>query len=112
MRKHRTDGVSLSFALIFFMVVAAWLAAQVVDIRLPLLGWLVAGALILFGVIGLFGALRSSRREQLPDPQPELTDLSPAVHHDVPREPLDDGPGRQPDDSPVTAPPAAEPRRD
>ncbi len=32
------------------------------DVHLPAAGWLIAGALILFGVIGLLGAIRSGRR--------------------------------------------------
>ncbi len=95
MRPHRTDGVSLSFGVIFLMVALWWAISQVVELRLPALGWLVAGALILFGVIGLLGAIRSGRRTE---PQPVAAeavvetpgDLPPELHADIVRELLDD----------------------
>jgi hypothetical protein len=61
MKAHRTDGISLSFALIFFAIFAWWTIAQVVDLELPAVGWFIAGGLILLGVLGLVGALRSAR---------------------------------------------------
>ncbi|HEX8631820.1 MAG TPA: hypothetical protein VF755_26980 [Catenuloplanes sp.] len=61
MKAHRTDGVSLSFGLIFLAVVGWWLAAQVVTVRLPALGWFAAVGLIVVGGIGLLGALRSGK---------------------------------------------------
>ena len=61
MKAHRTDGISLSFALVFFAIFAWWTIAQVVDLELPAVGWFVAGGLILLGVLGLVGALRSAR---------------------------------------------------
>ena len=67
MKAHRTDGVSLSFAIIFLAIVGWWLLAQVVELDLPAVGWFVAGALILLGVLGLFGALRAARQ---PPPEP------------------------------------------
>jgi hypothetical protein len=64
MRPHRTDGVSLSFGLLFLIVASWWAVSQVVSVRLPQPGWIAAGGLILFGAVGLFGAIRSNRREQ------------------------------------------------
>lgn len=61
MKAHRTDGVSLVFALIFLALAGWWLLAQIMDLALPAVGWFLAGALILIGVLGLFGALRSAR---------------------------------------------------
>lgn len=97
MRPHRTDGVSLSFGLIFLLVAAWWAAAQVVTLKLPALGWIIAGMLILFGTIGLLGAIRSGRRPEQPAPVPaEATvppvpgDLPPELHADIVRELLDD----------------------
>lgn|SRR5690606_22775545 len=61
MKAHRTDGVSLVFALMFLALAGWWLLAQFLDLSLPAVGWFVAGALILIGLLGLFGALRSGR---------------------------------------------------
>ncbi|WFE23438.1 hypothetical protein O7621_09205 [Solwaraspora sp. WMMD937] len=63
MKRHRTDGVSLTFGLIFLLIAGWWLIAQSVNLPLPRVGWIVAGGLILIGVLGLVGALRSGRRE-------------------------------------------------
>ena len=100
MRPHRTDGVSLSFGLIFLMVALWWAVSQVTDVRLPEPGWLIAGALILFGAIGLLGAIRSGRRAEVADtaaapvpvPVPAETpgDLPPELHAKIVRELLDD----------------------
>ena len=97
MRPHRTDGVSLSFGILFLLVVAWWAVSRVVTLHLPAMGWLVAGGLIVFGVIGLLGALRSARSAPDPAPGPERPaepelpgDLSPEVHASIVRELLDD----------------------
>ncbi|GLY00917.1 MULTISPECIES: phage holin family protein [Actinoplanes] len=95
MRAHRTDGVSLTFALIFLGVAAWWAVSQVVTVHLPAVGWIVAGGLILFGVIGLLGAIRSGRRDQ-PVPEPVVAraetpgDLPPEMHASIVQELLDD----------------------
>jgi hypothetical protein len=62
MKPHRTDGVSLTFGLIFLGIVIVWLFNVVVDLHVRQPGWIAAGALILFGLIGLLGALRSDRK--------------------------------------------------
>ena len=95
MRPHRLDGVSLSFGLIFLIIAMWWGIAQVMTVRLPAVGWLVAGALIVFGAIGLLGAIRSSRGEQLAPVAAEAEvetpgDLPPQMHADIVRELLDD----------------------
>jgi hypothetical protein len=96
MKPHRTDGVSLSFGLVFLLVAAWWAAAQVVTLQLPALGWVIAGMLILFGTIGLLGAIRSGRRPEQPAPVPAEAsvavpgDLPPELHADIVRELLDD----------------------
>jgi hypothetical protein len=96
MKPHRTDGVSLSFGLIFLAFAAVWAATRVVTIGLPALGWLVAGALLVFGVIGLLGALRSGRREPVEPPlraeaavEP-VTGVPAEMHADIVRELLTD----------------------
>ena len=63
MKRHRTDGVSLGFGTVFLLVAIWWAVSQVIDVDLPMLGWAVAGVLILFGVVGLLGAIRPKRPE-------------------------------------------------
>jgi hypothetical protein len=115
MRPHRTDGVSLSFGLLFLAVALWWAVAQVVTVRLPALGWLAAGALILFGVVGLLSAIRSGRRAEVPGPvQAEAAietpgDLPPEVHADIVRELLENPADRPLPTEPVTAPVRTEP---
>jgi hypothetical protein len=95
MRPHRTDGISLSFGLIFLLIAGWWAITRVVSIQLPAAGWLVAGGLILFGVIGLLGAIRSGKRAEVAAPvQAEAEvetpgDLPPGMHADIVRELLD-----------------------
>ncbi|WP_025616670.1 hypothetical protein [Salinispora cortesiana] len=61
MKAHRTDSVSLLFGLLFLLLAAWWLVAQLLEFTLPPVGWLLAGALLLIGVLGLVGALRAAR---------------------------------------------------
>ena len=97
MRPHRTDGVSLSFGVLFLLVAIWWAVSRVMTIHLPAVGWLVAGGLIAFGVVGLLGAIRSGRvtppEEHRPEPAavPEIPgDLPPEMHASIVRELLDD----------------------
>lgn len=92
MKSHRTDRVSLTFGLIFLAIVGWWVVAQMVDLALPAVGWFLAGALILLGVLGLFGALRSSRTSGQPGTPP----AEPATE-----------PVTAPPTEPVTGPPTA-----
>lgn len=98
MKPHRTDGVSLTFSLIFLAIFAWWLVSRLVHLSLPVVGWFVAGTLILLGVLGLIGALRSGRGEPAtepaaaPQPEPALAPISgvPAeLHADIVRELLE-----------------------
>lgn len=68
MKTHRTDGLSLTFGLIFVGIVAWWLLVQVVNVSVPNLGWVVAGTLIVLGLLGLVGALRGGRETEAPPP--------------------------------------------
>jgi hypothetical protein len=94
MKPHRTDGVSLTFALVFFFIAGWWFIAQLFDLPLPAVGWFVASALILLGALGLMGALRSGKGgpppvEQPPATEPALAPVSglPAeLHADIVRE--------------------------
>ncbi|WP_285553245.1 hypothetical protein [Actinoplanes regularis] len=98
MKPHRTDAVSLTFGLLFLVIAGWWAVSQVVTLHLPALGWTVAGGLILFGAVGLLGAISSGRREQ-PVAAPvaasarvESTpgDLPPEMHASIVQELLDD----------------------
>ena len=122
MKPHRTDGVSLSCGLIFLVIALWWAVSQVVNLRLPNAGWLVAGGLILFGVVGLMGAIRSGRRAEVVAPVPAEAqfageqvetpgDLPPEMHASIVRELLDDPAERFAREQHHQAG-AAEPRRD
>ena len=108
MRPHRMDGVSLTFGLIFMGIAFWWAISRVITIHLPAMGWIVAAALIVFGVIGLFGAIRSGRREE---PAPVVAearietpgDLPPEMHASIVQELLDDPATRYTRDHPETA---------
>jgi len=96
MKPHRTDGVSLSFGLIFLVIALWWAVSRVVTVHLPAAGWLAAGGLITFGVIGLLGAIRSGRHTPAlatPEPTPVVEtpgDLPPEVHESIVRELMED----------------------
>jgi len=61
MKAHRTDAISLVFAVIFLAIFGWWVFAQVVNVNVPAAGWWVAFGLILLGLLGLVGAVRSAR---------------------------------------------------
>jgi len=80
MKAHRTDRVSLTFAVIFLVVTGWWSLAQALDLTLPAVGWFVAGGLILFGLLGLLGALRTARAESSPvTSAPPVTSVPPVT---------------------------------
>ncbi|SDY75126.1 hypothetical protein SAMN05444365_103349 [Micromonospora pattaloongensis] len=86
MKRHRTDGVSLAFAVIFLAMAAWWTAAQLVHLELPAVGWFVACGLIVIGMFGLLGALRSSRSPAGAEgATPEATPASGTAPEDAPR---------------------------
>ncbi|GIF72970.1 hypothetical protein [Asanoa siamensis] len=60
MKPHRTDLLSLTFAVIFLAIFGWWVFAQVVHVNVPAAGWWVAFGLILLGLLGLIGAIRSA----------------------------------------------------
>jgi hypothetical protein len=66
MKTHRTDGLSLTFGLVFLAAVGWWFFGRTLDLALPRLGWFVAATLIIFGVVGLVGALRSDAGRKAP----------------------------------------------
>ncbi|WP_144121828.1 hypothetical protein [Catellatospora sichuanensis] len=80
MKNHRTDSVSLFFGLIFLLVAGAFLVGELTTVKLPSLGWFIAGGLIILGVLAVLGAL-SPRRPTEPaavEPAPEAAE-TPAV---------------------------------
>jgi hypothetical protein len=105
MKAHRTDGLSLTFGVIFLALTGWWAVGQAVDLALPNLGWFVAGALIVLGALGLVGALRGNRAPAPPvdqrAPVPAMDDRGAATPtEESTRDILDggegepDGPGR------------------
>lgn len=68
MNKHALDAVSLATGVVFLAVAAWWLLDRVIAVDAPSAGWIVAGALLLGGLLGLVGALRSGRKS--PGDQP------------------------------------------
>jgi hypothetical protein len=66
MKAHRTDGLSLAFGLVFLAAVGWWFFGRTLEVALPRLGWFAAAALIVFGVLGLLGALRSDAGRKAP----------------------------------------------
>lgn len=93
MKAHRTDLVSFSFGLVFLALSVWWLLARILGLAIPPVGWFLAGALIVVGVLGLVGALRSGRHAPAP-PEAGATVSAP----------YEGGPG--------WAPPAAAPEAD
>ena len=69
--KHRTDVLSLVFGLLFLVAFIFWLFGNALTVPLSGLGWLVALALIAFGVLGLVGALRGDRSRRQPEDEPD-----------------------------------------
>jgi hypothetical protein len=64
MNTHRTDRWSLWFGVLFLIFVLWWLLGAQIKIHMPTAGLIVAGGLILFGILGLVGSLRPRRTEE------------------------------------------------
>jgi hypothetical protein len=61
MKKHPLDVLSLVFGLVFVLIAGTWVVRRTVDIDLPDMGWFLAGALILAGLLGIVSVLRGTR---------------------------------------------------
>jgi hypothetical protein len=70
MKRHRTDALSLAFGAVYLLVAGWWLIGQRIDLGLPQLGWALALGLIVLGVVGLLGAMRSHREPVRSSPEP------------------------------------------
>ena len=64
MKQHPSDLVSLLFGTIFLTVVLFWLSSDVMDLDLPQPGWILAGALIFFGTLGVARTWRANRNDK------------------------------------------------
>jgi hypothetical protein len=73
---HRTDVLSLFFGVVFLAVVGWWAAAYYLNWtvdwswNLPNMGWFVAAALILLGLLGLLASARPRRNRMQPQDLP------------------------------------------
>jgi len=61
MNRHETDALSLTFGSVFLAIVAWWIVVRSVHIDLPSVGWFLAGALFVLGVVGLVVVVRPHR---------------------------------------------------
>ena len=62
MRRHATDGVSLTFGLLFLAITLWWLISRSVHVGLAAVAWGAAGGLLVLGVLGLLAAVRGRDR--------------------------------------------------
>jgi hypothetical protein len=65
MKRHELDVVSLVFGLFFAAVASWWGVNQLGNLNIPL-GWPLATALLVAGLVGLIGALPRRSRDENP----------------------------------------------
>ncbi|MDT5027325.1 MAG: hypothetical protein QOE61_3751 [Micromonosporaceae bacterium] len=121
MKRHSTDLASLAFGLIFAGIAGWWLVGRYipgVHVSVPYLGLILAGALIVLGLLGVAGSLRRERRSNdaavnendgavndavaasdpdttdaaLPDPAEPVGPETAELPHPLPRSETDDRP--------------------
>jgi hypothetical protein len=88
LKPHRTDALSLTFGVIFLGAVVIWILNKVASSQLPGMGWVVAGGLIVAGVIGLTSALRSDRAKDAD----AADEPAPTAHDEFATDPFGTGP--------------------
>jgi len=57
MKRHELDTVAFGFGAVFGTFVVVWLGSRLIEVDLPPAGWILAVALIVFGVIGIVSTL-------------------------------------------------------
>jgi cytochrome c-type biogenesis protein CcmH/NrfF len=80
-RRHELDVVSLAAGLLFLVVSVVHVAARATDTDLNL-RWMVPAVLVLLGVLGLLGAIRSNPRPEAPVEAAPAEASEPAVQAD------------------------------
>lgn len=105
--RHRTDIVSLIFGLLFLGVAGWWAASYYLDWMVSWqvadAGWLLAGGLILLGLIGIVASLRRRRSNGEPSPAAS-TDATEPVTPAAPSGPMLSTPVVPADPQPDVAP--------
>jgi hypothetical protein len=70
MKPHRTDGISLTFGLIFIGAALLWLVGQVVSLNAAIVGWFVVSGLFVLGAFGIAHVITRATSRRDTDDQP------------------------------------------
>jgi hypothetical protein len=70
LRLHRTDGISLTFGLVFLGAAVLWLIARLASLNAAVVGWMVVCGLFVLGGLGLATAIARVTRRRDPGDQP------------------------------------------
>lgn len=103
MNRHRTDTLSLVCGLLFVAVAGWYLSGAHRDARI--LGWFLAGALVLLGLLGLVRTLRRGGAAQVGPADDLLAPATPGAGPTASTTPYAPPAGGHLADQPVTAPP-------
>jgi hypothetical protein len=79
MKRHSTDLVSVVFGFIFLMIAGWWVFGRSVHVSVSHGGWVLAGALIVVGLLGVVGSLRGDRRRDRVTAEPPSAGPVPPV---------------------------------
>jgi hypothetical protein len=83
-QRRRTDVVSLVFGLLFLCVAGSWAMDHFLNLSwrldwdLPHAGWILAGSLILVGILGILASLRQERVDAAPTVPDQGPDAPPS----------------------------------